>query len=328
MAFEDILGNEDAKRYFNKSLKEEHLGHSYIFEGPYGVGKKTFAKEVAKIILCEDRIDGNACNKCGSCHMINVGTHPDMITVQKDTKVIKVDTIREKIVREMDIKPYRSDYKIIIIESADSMNVQGQNTLLKTIEEPPSYGIIILIVENIEIMLPTIKSRCIDVRFNPINKDDMQDYLVKKAIPRENWSVYTKLANGSIGIIDDIVSDENYLEIRKMSAEFLKKLDIADLIEVYDIVEEVVEQKEYLDKIFNFWLQWYRDLAVLKSTGSDELYFVDYYSSLLDMSNKLTYNKISQNIGCIKDAISGLKQNIYSLFIIENLLLKLKERKK
>lgn len=327
-AFEKIIGNEDAKNYFKKAVEEKQLSHSYIFEGAYGVGKNTFALELAKFILCEEKEGDKPCNECKSCSMINASTHPDVIHIEKDTKITKVETIRENIVREMDIKPYQSDYKIIIVKAAGSMSIQGQNAMLKTIEEPPSYGIIILVCENLASLLPTIKSRCIVVRFNPIDKEQMRRYLQSKGINGIQQEVFEQISNGSIGVINDILQDETYLEIRKQSINYLSRLEKAQIMEIYEIVKEITDDKENIERLLEFWLLWYRDIAVVKATNSSNLYYKDYQQQLLDMSSKLTYNKVSQNIEFIKKAILDIRQNIYSTFVIENLLLKLKERKK
>ena len=326
--FENIIGNKDAKTYFKKAVLDNQLSHSYIFEGPYGVGKNTFALELAKFILCENTEGVKPCNECRTCHMINSGTHPDVIHIEKDTKVTKVETIRENIVREMEIKPYQSDYKIIIVKAADSISIQGQNAMLKTIEEPPAYGIIILVCENIASLLPTIKSRCIVIRFNPINREEMRGYLAQKGIMGIEQEVYEKLSDGSIGVINDIIQDESYMELRKQSIEYLQRLEKAQIMQVYDIVKDITDQKENIERILEFWLCWYRDIAIVKTANNNDLYYKDYSEQLLDMSYKLTYNKVSQNIESIKLAILDIKQNIYSTFVIENLLLQLKERKK
>jgi DNA polymerase-3 subunit delta' len=327
-AFQHIIGNEDAKSYFLKTIKKNKLSHSYIFEGPYGVGKNTFAKELAKLILCENKNDERPCGTCKSCYMTEAGNHPDIITVEKDTKVTKIETIRNSIVKEMDIKPYQSDYKVIIVKAADTITTEGQNAILKTIEEPPSYGIIILVCENIARLLPTIKSRAITIRFNGTNKEQMQQYLDSKGIQGVQRDVFYKLSNGSIGRIEELLRDPSYLEIRKQSIVYLERLERADLMGVYDLVKDLTDQKDMIEKIMEFWLLWYRDIAVSKITKSQDLYYIDHQKLLLDMAYKLTYNKISENIDHIKTALLDIKHNIYSTFVIENLLLNLKERKK
>lgn len=327
-AFKDIIGNEDAKAYFLKTVQKDKLSHSYIFEGPYGVGKNTFAIELTKFILCENKDEYGVCDICDSCHMINAHTHSDVIIIEKDTKVTKIENIRNNIVREMDTKPYQSNYKIVIVKAADTITIEGQNAMLKTIEEPPKYGIIILVCENTAKLLPTIKSRCITIRFNPVSKKELADYLELKNIQGTQRDVLSKLSHGSIGMIHDMLEDDKYLELRNQSIYYLEQLDRADLIGVYDLVKQITDQKDSIEKILEFWLLWYRDIAVLKTTQTSDLYYIDQQKLLLDMAYKLTYNKVSHNIDHIKTALLDIKQNIYHTFVIENLLLKLKERKK
>ncbi|WP_180270835.1 DNA polymerase III subunit delta' [Sporanaerobium hydrogeniformans] len=327
-AFQHIRGNEDVKAYFTKVIKKNKLSHSYIFEGPYGVGKNTFALALAKYILCEAKEGNKPCNSCKSCYMTHAGTHPDLISIEKDTKVTKIETIRNNMVKEMDIKPYQSDYKVVIVKAADTITIEGQNAMLKTIEEPPSYGIIILVCENASRMLPTIKSRCIMVRFNPLTKKQLDTYLIDEPISESKREVLKKLSEGSIGKVKDILKDESFFELRDQAVNYLQRLDKADLIGVYDLVKEITEQKEEIEKILEHWLLWYRDIAIIKAVGIGDLYYSDYQQQLLDIAYKLTYNKVSQNIDCIIKALADMRQNIYSTFVIENLLLRLKERKK
>ena len=140
--FQDIRGHEDIKKYFKKAIQADKISHSYIFEGPKGVGKKMMAMSLAKALLCQG--EDRPCGKCKACTLVEAGTHPDIIKVDKDTRTTKIDTIREQVVKNMDIKPNQGPYKIIIVTEADTVTIEGQNAMLKTIEEPPSYGMIIL----------------------------------------------------------------------------------------------------------------------------------------------------------------------------------------
>lgn len=326
-AFEKVIGHETIKEYFNRAILSDKVSHSYIFEGPEGIGKKIVATELAKVLLCEAKENNKPCNQCKSCHMIESHTHPDIIFVNKDTKVTKIDTIREKVVKEMGIKPYQGNYKIIIITEADTLNVEGQNAMLKTIEEPPSYGIVILAVKNIAKLLPTIKSRCIHIRFNALTEKQIEAYLLQKGIDGLEKEIYSKFGEGSIGMVNKLLEDKHFIEQRKQSIEYLRKLQSANMMGLYEIVKEICDQKELISQILEFWLLWYRDVAIIKSTRSNNLYYLDYKAELLDTVSKLTYNKINSNIVAIKGAKREIEQNIYATFVIENLLLKLKERK-
>lgn len=324
--FEEIRGHQDIKKYFNKAITANKISHSYIFEGPRGVGKKTTALALAKALLCQG--EDKPCGSCRACTLVEAGTHPDIIKVEKDTRTTKIDTIRDRLVKNMDIKPYQGPYKIIIVTDADTITVEGQNAMLKTIEEPPSYGIVILVTENLAKLLPTIKSRCIHLRFNPLNQTELISYLEQYHLSDMQKDIYTQFAEGSIGIAKKLIEDESFLEDRKRSVNYLLELQKSDLMKVYDLQKEICENKEFTIALLEFWLLWYRDLAVLKVAGEGNLYYLDYKVHLLDMSSKLTYNTIDRHIKLVKNSITQINQNIYSTFVVENLLLKLKERKK
>lgn len=325
-AFQNIIGHEMIKQYFKKSLMADKVSHSYIFEGPYGVGKKTLANEFAKVLLCEN--PNKPCGICKSCKMIEAGTHPDINHVKRDTKITKIDTVREQVIKYMDIKPYVGEYKIVIIEEADTLNIEGQNAMLKTIEEPPSYGIIILVTQNLASLLPTIKSRCIHMRFSPLPNQSVTDYLISRQVSEHEVAIYTQFCEGSIGKAKDLIDNEAFLTQRKESISYLNRLDKANLMELYSIVKEICDKKEEITTILDFWELWYRDIAIAKSLKTDNFYYLDYKSQLLDIAEKLTYNKISSNLEHIKESRRAIGQNVNTTLIIENLLLKLKERKK
>ncbi|MHC1749210.1 MAG: DNA polymerase III subunit delta' [Cellulosilyticaceae bacterium] len=326
--FSDIIGHDDIKKYFDKAITNDHLSHSYIFEGPYGIGKQTMALAVAKKLLCENKDTQKPCNVCKACHMVDALTHPDLIVVNKDTKVTKIDTIRENVVKTMDVKPYQGKYKVLIVTEADTITIEGQNAMLKAIEEPPSYGVILLLSENMSRLLPTIKSRCIHIRFNPLSTELIMDYLKKEGFGAEKANVYAQFSQGCIGVIQKLKNDETFIEKRNKSIQYLERLERANLMEVYGLVKELCDQKEDIIEILDFWTLWYRDVGILKSMDKPNLYYSDYKNQLLDITYKLPYNKITTNISLIRQAKIEINQNIYATFVIENLLLKLKERKR
>ncbi len=330
--FEDIVGHDNIKRYFNKAITQNKMAHSYIFEGPFGVGKKMLARAVAKVLLCENSKEAAACNTCNSCYKIDQGTHPDLIWIEKDTKVIKIDNIRKNFIEQMSIKPYEGNYKIVVIPEAEILTIEGQNAMLKIIEEPPSYGIIILVTENSQALLPTIRSRCVQISFYPLSSDILKEKIKISGIPEDKVEIYARFAQGSIGMFEQIAEDDQFWEQRKLSIDYLNRIEKADLVQLYEIVDELVDKKDDLIEILNFWLLWYRDVAILKSSKKiaedDILYNMDSTKQLLDMASKLTYNKVNYILELIKQSILDIRRNIYALFVIENLLLKMKERKR
>lgn len=172
--FEKILGNEHIKEQLRKSIKNNQVSHSYLFIGIDGIGKKLLATEFAKAMQClnEDKY----CNICKSCIEFDSNNNPDFLYIEPDGNSIKIEQIRD-MQKRIQEKPIISDKKVYIIDNADKMTVEAQNSLLKTLEEPPEYATIILIGSNENAFLTTIKSRCMILHFNPIEDEKMLQYL-------------------------------------------------------------------------------------------------------------------------------------------------------
>ncbi len=155
------------KEYIDKTLRNETLNQSYIFEGAKGSGRTELAMYMARYLLCRSEAKENRpCGNCHSCTLVESGNHPDLITVTHEKpNTVSVDDIREQVIESMDVRPYYGGRKIYIIPDAELMKKEGQNALLKTIEEPPPYALIILIAKNKELLLPTIRSRCVTLSF-------------------------------------------------------------------------------------------------------------------------------------------------------------------
>ena len=159
--FGDIIGHEDIVKHFKSSIEMEKVSHAYILNGERGVGKKTLASVVAKSLQCESG-EPDPCGKCKSCLQAETGNQPDIIWVgHEKPDGISVEEIRTQIVNDISLKPYSSMYKIYIVPDAQLMNSQAQNALLKTLEEPPEYAVIMLLTNNVNKFLPTILRRCI-----------------------------------------------------------------------------------------------------------------------------------------------------------------------
>ena len=195
MKFKDIIGNTEVKEYLTKSIKQKNILHSYLFLGTESIGKLLIAKEFARKILCLENGE-DTCN-CKSCICFNSSNHPDFYVINEEDK-IKVDTIKnlaEKVIE----KPIISSKKVYIINNCEKMNKEAQNALLKTLEEPPEFIVIILISSNENAILNTIKSRCMTVKFKNIDNNLLKDYAIN-VLGYENISDnILKSFYGSIG---------------------------------------------------------------------------------------------------------------------------------
>lgn len=325
-----IIGHDNIKEYFKRTIKSQNISHSYLLEGNQGIGKKLLAKTFAKTLLCEENNNTDPCNTCTSCIMMETGNNPDYFEVSSKKQSIGVDDIREQVIEQMDIKPYRSRYKIFIISEAERMTVQAQNALLKTIEEPPSYGIVILITKNPSKIITTVHSRCARVRVLPLPTTMIISY-IQDTYGLEEWeaTLYADFAGGSISQVKYMLESGEFWDIRQRSIDYIVKLDSVDLVELYDMAEELDKDRSKLTQILDFWIIWYRDLLMYKMFEKDNyIFYKDFKNVLLDRSKKLTYNRINDNFYKIIKAKEQLDKNINAMFVIENLLLDIKERNK
>ena len=178
--FHDIIGHEKIKEHLQKAIGYQRVSHAYILSGEEGMGRKTIAKAFAMTLLCEKH-GTEPCMECHSCKQFLSGNHPDVIWVTHEKPAsIGVDDVRIQINDTVSIRPYSSPYKIYLVDEAEKMTVQAQNALLKTIEEPPAYAVLVLITTNPEVFLPTILSRCIQLKLRPLKDSVVSDYLTEK----------------------------------------------------------------------------------------------------------------------------------------------------
>lgn len=248
--FEKIIGNQETKTYLENTIKNKKIANSYMFIGNIGIGKKLFAREYAKNIMC---LQDNRCNnQCKSCIKFNANANPDYYELIPENKKIKIDNIRqlqEKIVE----KPIISNKKVYVIDDADLMTEESQNCLLKTLEEPPEYSVIILIVSNESKILPTIKSRCIKINFSRLTQDELKEYLKLEGklnqYSESELNDIIELLDGSLEKIDTIEeTKKNYDELVRI-VENLKKGDKPELFNNSDIL---YNQKDNILNTLNY----------------------------------------------------------------------------
>ena len=237
MEFENIIGNTEVKTYLSNSIKQNNILHSYLFLGTEGIGKLLIAKTFAKKILCLNAKEDVQCN-CKSCLCFEGKNHPDFLVVNEEGESIKIEQIRD-ITEKVIEKPIVSDKKVYIINDCEKMTKEAQNCLLKTLEEPPEFVVLILISSNENLILNTIKSRCMSIKFNHIPDEILKEYALKNldyTVVNEN---VLKSFHGSIGKAIQLKNNqEKYLQIEQMISH----------METKDIVDIMLEAKILYDK--------------------------------------------------------------------------------
>ena len=217
-SFKDVVGHKNIIKYISSAVQADAVSHAYILNGERGSGKRLLANLFAMSLQCQNREeDGGACGKCQSCKQAQNGNQPDIIKVTHEKpNTISVDDIRTQVNNDIVIKPYSSKYKIYIIPEADLMSAQAQNALLKTIEEPPEYAVIMLLTENAEALLPTIRSRCVMMKLRNIKDQLVKKYLMEQMeIPDYKADVCVAFAQGNMGKAIMLATSEYFNEIKE-----------------------------------------------------------------------------------------------------------------
>lgn len=327
MDFKGIVGHEDIIKHFKSSIEMDKVSHAYIINGEVGSGKKMLAKAFASTLQCENG-DSDPCNECQSCKQAESDNHPDVITITHEKpNIISVDEIREQVLDSICIKPYKSKYKIYIIPDAQMMNAQAQNALLKTIEEPPEYGILLLLTSNIDKILPTVLSRCMVLSTKPIRERDMLEYLQKQIGLTEDRAYFClDFAQGNLGKAIKLAENDEYAQIVESVVGVLKNIQNLDVDDLASSVTHIERFKLSMDDYMDLMMMWYRDTLMFKVTGNiDKLLFKEEYSSLKKQARVLSYSAIEDKIDAIARAKKRLDVNANFDVTMELLLLTLKE---
>lgn len=327
MDLKKIVGHEDIIRHFKSSIEADKVSHAYILAGEVGIGKKLLATIFAQTLQCE-KSETEPCNVCQSCKQADSGNHPDIINVKGTAfSPLGVDDIREQVNKSIGIKPYKSKYKIYIIEEAQNMNVQAQNALLKTIEEPPEYGIVILLTTNIEKLLPTIVSRCIVLNIKPVRERDMIDYLTKELGLTEKKAYFClDFAQGNLGKAIRLATCEEYSQIIRAVVDLMTRIYDMDIYDIMEVIQKMTQFKLSLNDYLDLMMMWFRDVLMLKITGNiDKLMFKEEYSVLKKQASVISYAGIEDNIKAIRIAKDRINANAKFENIMKLMLLVIKE---
>ena len=319
---EDIVANDELRLRICKDILSGSLLHAYIIEGPNGSGKHTVAKYIAAALACECKADTSAplpCKTCPSCKKILSDLSPDVITVGSDGKAsLGVDKIRF-LKEDVHIIPNELDDKVYIIEDADKMTVQAQNALLLTLEEPPSYARFILLCENSELLLDTIKSRAPILRTEPIPTDMIDAYISKRDVRAAQMKVsaledYAELlmaASFGIGRALELLDSKKFspiLEDRRLVSDFLGyALGVERNPQSITLLRRFAAKRDALAAQIDLLRLAIRDLIVSKKSDSVTLCFFasrERVSELCDATSIAHLFKISNAVDAAAERIS------------------------
>ncbi|MCZ8517527.1 DNA polymerase III subunit delta' [Paenibacillus filicis] len=323
MSFAAIEGQDRVKRILQNSLREDKVSHAYIFTGPAGTGRRAMAKAFAQAIYCKVLPD-DACGECLDCRKVEHGNHPDLYIIEPDGASIKIEQIRE-LQKQFAYRASASGVKMYILQDADKMTVQAANSLLKFLEEPTSQVVAVLLTDNGNALLPTIRSRAQWVPFMPLNKSSMTKQLLNEGHPAVLVQAAVRLASGT-GAARELIQGNGFAEIRnlviQLTKESLSRLPSALLTAQQKLGKG--ELSEQLPRFLDMLILWLKDMVRLSLGHRDDLVYTDQTEW---MTQQVYQYRVEHWISCLEHAVETQKRlrfHANSQLALENILMRLK----
>lgn len=267
MGFESFLGNDRLKQNVSQSLRRGHISHFYLISGPRGSGKRTLARLLAAAILCREQ--DKPCMTCSACRKVLEGNHPDFITVDDpEKKTVTVDLIRNARA-DIYVQPNEADRKIYLFPRAQDMGLPGQNALLKVLEEPPKYGVFLLLTDNPDKLLPTVRSRCTELKLQALPEPLLRRQLSRDFPNAQEEDITAAIfrSGAFLGQAREILKDGD--QIPPQTEAFARAFSARDALGLTQTLASMEKWKrDALSEILQSWLELLEGALVRRGGGT------------------------------------------------------------
>lgn len=334
MSFDTVSGQEHAKRLIRSALASNRLAHAYLFSGPDGIGKTRLAIETAKALLCGGAGE-RPCDECRDCHLVDCGSHPDLIIVQaiEGKRVIGIDQARE-IGRTLSLMPVQSERRVVILREAERLPEPAANSLLKTLEEPPRFAVLILTTSRPRALLSTIRSRCQEVCFASLSAQQVFDILSKRPeFSEEEIRLASDLSGGSAGGALRLL-EYGCLEVYGGVLQGALALPDGDAFMLSDSLlgwartfsKKLEPQRERVRVILRLLAGAYRDVLFVQAGGTeDALFHARERGALGRLAARMRPARLFQALDAVWDASRRINANAAMSLVLDNLFARLGE---
>ncbi|MBQ6806805.1 MAG: DNA polymerase III subunit delta [Lachnospiraceae bacterium] len=325
--FTDIIGQEQLKEHLQNAISMNKVSHAYIINGERSSGKEFIAKVFAAALQCEKK-EVEPCGECHSCKQALSGNQPDIIYVSHEKpNTIGVEDIRGQINNDIVIKPYSSPRKVYIMNEGEKMTIQAQNALLKTLEEPPEYAVILILTTNVEALLPTILSRCVVLNMKPVSDEKVKKYLMEELqVPDYKANICVAFARGNIGKAKLLASSEEFEKVKEEAISLVKNINDMEINEIVKAIKKISEYKFDVGDYLDILSVWYRDVLLFKATkDANSLIFKDELQAIRKVADRSTYEGIEIIVKALQQAKRRLEANVNFDLTMELLLLTIQE---
>jgi len=315
-----IIGHQKQRQFLEKTLQLNRLSHAYLFSGLESLGKKTLALEFIKLINCEkEGIKEKPCQQCRACRMISKNSFPDLFFAAKEQGSIQISQIRE-LQHFLSFRPYYGHWKSVILDEAEKMTPEAQSCLLKTLEEVKGKALLILISSHPEMLLPTIYSRCQTIKFFPVSRIKIRDYLVNQGAPEEKAEMLSNISQGKPGKVIDFLLNPEKLKAETKTLKEILDICNSDFASRFQYVKSV-SRDGFPTSVLEVLERYFRHILFLK-IGIAEFPGFGYFPSPSDKLKSYPVSKIKKIVKFI-ETINFLisSTNINSRLALEVLLM-------
>ncbi len=321
MPLSDVVGHDRVVEVLRRSLRSGKTAHAYIFEGPSGCGRRKTALALIQALFCPTATD-DACGVCASCSKVANGNHADIHIVEPlpDKRDINISQLRD-VQRDLAMRPYEAPRAACIIEPADKMNVNSANSFLKTLEEPPGNAIIILITENADMLLSTIRSRCQLVRFSPLSPEHVRLLLERNGMEAENAALLAPLSDGSMQRALEFDNDSLALR-REQLIKRLSALSLDRVATIFDASEELSGNRDETLETIDMLLSFSRDLVHL-AAGCGTIINTTIQPMLEKLGSRLNLQGALQLAEDILETRRSVQRNANAKLALDHLFIKI-----
>jgi len=319
MNFTAIIGQDRPVGILKRALANNAVAHAYLFSGEQGIGKRLTALALAAALNCDAAGPDGGCGTCPACRRIAAGSHPDVHLLAPETDEIKIDQVRQ-VQEDLSLKAFEGRRKVLIVDGAEAMNEASSNAFLKTLEEPPGDSLIVLVTSLPRGLLPTIRSRCQELQFQPLPRRPLAAVLrERRGLPEEDAWFLAALSRGSIGRALAMDAQEE----REARERFLSLMDGLGGLrrdEVLSLAEGIAKDRDGFGRLLDLGVEWLRDRMVYGRTGDERLLV---FPGNIGHGPVPSLPKVLQDLDLFAASRTHLERRVSAQLVAENLLLKL-----